>query len=160
MSERVAPEPVVIVGYAEEYANAFADLNRAWLERYSLFEEGDRKHLEHPRESILATGGEIFVALMGEAVVGTCAAIVRDAERVELAKLAVAEGVRGHGIGRRLTEEAVAWARGRGARRVVLVSSTKLTSALRLYERLGFAYGPLPADPGYETADVYMELVL
>jgi hypothetical protein len=31
---------------------------------------------------------------------------------------------------------------------------------LRLYERLGFQYGPLPADPGYQTADIYMELSL
>ena len=40
------------------------------------------------------------------------------------------------------------------------MSSRKLEAALRLYEGLGFEYGELPADPGYETADVYMELGL
>ena len=160
--EQSAPEStaVVIVRFEDEHAEAFARLNRAWLERYGLLEEGDRKHLERPRESILAWGGEIFVALVDGAVVGTCAAIVRNAHIVELAKLAVADGATGRGIGRALTLEAIAWARARGVKRVVLVSSTLLTSALRLYERLGFEYRPLPADPGYETADIYMELEL
>lgn len=153
-------DSIEIVGYADEYARAFDALNRAWLEHYELFEESDRKHLEHPRTSILATGGEIFFALANGEVVGTCAAIVCDAETIELAKLAVREDVRGLGIGRALTEAALAWARERRARRVILVSSTKLRAALQLYERLGFRHGPVPADAAYVTADVYMELVL
>ena len=153
-------ERVVIVGFDDRYVEDFARLNLEWLERHGLFEEGDRKHLEHPREHILATGGEVFFALLGSAVVGTCAVVIRNSETVELVKLAVDENARGHGIGRLLSETAVEWARERGARVVVLVSSTKLESALRLYERLGFRYGQLPADTGYETADIYMELAL
>jgi GNAT superfamily N-acetyltransferase len=160
MREQVQPERVVIVGFDDRYAEAFAHLNMEWLERHGLFEEGDRKHLEHPRESILATGGEIFFALFGSNVVGTCAAVVRNPETVELVKLAVDGSARGHGIGRLLSEAAIEWAREHGARTVVLVSSTKLQTALRLYERLGFRYGELPADTGYETADIYMELAL
>jgi hypothetical protein len=34
------------------------------------------------------------------------------------------------------------------------------TSALRLYESLGFERRPLPEGVPYETADVYMELLL
>ncbi len=153
-------ERLEIVGFADEYAGAFARLNREWLERYALLEERDRKHLEHPRTSIVATGGEIFFALSGGEVVGTCATIVHDAETVELAKLAVDAKARGQGVGQRLTQTAIDWARERGARKIVLLSSTKLEAALRLYERLGFAYGPVPADSGYDTADIYMELEL
>ncbi|MCM3869182.1 MAG: GNAT family N-acetyltransferase [Pyrinomonadaceae bacterium] len=160
MKAQHTPESVEIVAYAEKYAEAFARLNRAWLEQYSLLEDGDRKHLEHPRESILATGGEIFIALIGGVVVGTCAAIVKDPVTVELVKLTVDESVRGRGIGLQLSETVIAWARERGAERVVLVSSTKLEAALRLYERLGFEYRQLPADTGYETADIFMELTL
>jgi putative acetyltransferase len=160
MNEQGASESVQIVGYAEEYADAFAQLNRAWLEQYSLLEDGDRKQLEHPRESILATGGDIFIALIGGVAVGTCAAIVHNPETVELAKLSVAGSVRGQGIGLQLSQTVIAWARARGAQRVILVSSTKLEAALRLYERMGFKYGPLPATPAYDTADIFMELVL
>jgi len=151
---------VSIVGYDDRFADEFNRLNREWLERYFTVEELDRKYIEHPRESIVDRGGEIFFALMGEDVVGTCAAIRSDADTVELAKLAVTEPARGHGIGRRLSEVVIEWARAAGARKVVLVSSTRLEPALRLYEKLGFRYAPLPADPGYSTADVYMELSL
>lgn len=152
--------PILIVKYEDQYAEAFERLNRAWLERYGLFEEGDRQYLEHPQETILAHGGEIFFALNGSEVVGTCAVIPRSKESVELAKLAVADQVQGQGLGRRLTETGIAWARAQGAQKVVLVSSTKLRQALSLYEKLGFSYGPLPAETGYETADIYMELSL
>lgn len=160
MEKRVKQEPVTIERFDDRYAEDFARLNRSWLLEYSLLEEGDRKHLEHPKESILSTGGEIFIALMDGVVVGTCAAIVRDPSTVELAKLAVAEAARGRGIGQRLSTAAIEWARARGANQVVLVSSTRLKAALRLYERLGFARAELPADPGYDSADVYMELGL
>jgi len=160
MSDAERQPEVSIVGYDDRFADAFDRLNREWLERYFTVEDLDRKYIEHPRESIVETGGEIFFALVGDEVVGTCAAIRLDAETVELAKLSVTERAQGHGIGRRLSEAVVEWARATGARRVVLVSSTKLEPALRLYEKLGFHYAPLPADPGYSTADIYMELSL
>jgi GNAT superfamily N-acetyltransferase len=160
MNKTIRSELIVILTYEDQHAAAFYRLNREWLEDHGLLEDGDLKQLERPRESILANGGEIFIAVMDDEVVGTCAVIPYDAGVVELAKLAVDKSVRGHGLGKRLTETALAWARSRGARKVILLSSTKLQAALRLYERLGFQYGSLPADPGYQTADIYMELSL
>ena len=160
MKNTIEPESIVILTYKDPHAAAFNRLNRAWLEEHALLEDGDRKQLEQPRESILAKGGEIFIAVMDNEAIGCCAVIPHEAGVVELAKLAVDARVQGHGVGRRLTEKALAWARRRGAQKVILLSSTKLQSALRLYERLGFQYGPLPSDPGYQTADIYMELSL
>src|SRR5262245_50943554 len=114
MKKTIEPESIVILTYKDRHAAAFNRLNRAWLEEHSLLEDGDRKQLEQPRESILAKGGELFIAVMGEEVVGSCAVIPHDVGVVELAKLAVDTLVRGHGLGRRLTETALAWARGRG----------------------------------------------
>ena len=151
---------IVIVTYDDRFSDAFDRLNREWLTAYVLFEESDRKHLEHPRQSIVATGGEVFFALRDDVVVGTCAVVWCADETVELVKLSVAREARGCGLGRRLTETAISWARKHGARRVVLLSSTKLDAALRLYERMGFRYGPLPDDPTYASADVFMELAL
>jgi GNAT superfamily N-acetyltransferase len=160
MKKTIEPESIVILTYKDPHAAAFNRLNRAWLEEHALLEDGDRKQLEQPRESILAKGGEIFIAVMDNEVIGCCAVIPHEAGVVELAKLAVDARVQGLGIGQRLTETALAWARRRGAQKVILLSSTKLQAALRLYERLGFQYGPLPADRGYQTADIYMELSL
>jgi putative acetyltransferase len=151
---------ITIVPFEDAHAKAFEELNRKWLEDHELLEEGDRKHLEQPRSSILLPGGAIFVALDGEQVVGTCGVVPVEDGVVELVKLAVHESARGSGLGNRLSAAALEWARAQGAQKVTLVSSTKLRAALRLYERLGFAYAPVPQDTGYETADVYMELFL
>lgn len=146
--------------FSPEHAGAFAALNRAWLVAHDLIEPHDEEQLADPWKEILNPGGQIFVALEGHDVVGVCAAIPYGHEAFEVAKLSVAPSAQGRGLGRRLVEHCVSFARGRGARRMVLVSSTRLQAALKLYESMGFRHGPVPADVQYVTADVYMELDL
>jgi putative acetyltransferase len=64
------------------------------------------------------------------------------------------------GLGRQLVKACLKYAGESGMRRVVLLSNSRLTAALRLYEELGFQHRPMPADLEYQTADVYMELDL
>lgn len=52
------------------------------------------------------------------------------------------------------------YSRGRGAQRLMLLSNSRLVTALRLYEGLGSRCTPVPADALYVTADVSMELDL
>lgn len=150
--------PFEIVAYQDRHADDFARLNREWLDSFGLYEEPDGKHLYSPREYILDPGGEIFIAEEDGRVVGTCALVPVSDHVFEVAKLAVAHEARGQGLGRRLAELALNRARERGATRVVLLSSSKLGPALKLYESLGFEHRPLPGHQPYETADVYMEL--
>jgi GNAT superfamily N-acetyltransferase len=149
-----------IIPYDDAHASAFDRLNRAWLEEHGLLEEGDLKHLEQPRISIIDQGGAIFVAVADDVVVGTCGVVPVAEGVIELVKLAVDESARGRGLGERLSREAIDWSRAHGAQKLELVSSSKLRSALRLYERLGFQYGPVPHDTIYETADIYMAMDL
>jgi putative acetyltransferase len=151
---------VVIDTFRPEHAAAFDALNRAWLTAYDLLEPADELHLTDPAGQILAPGGQIFVALEDEAVVGTCAAVPHGPGAFEVAKLAVAPTARGRGIGRDLIDACLGYAQQRGARHAVLVSNSRLAAALRLYEQLGFRYAPMPATMPYATADVYMELDL
>src|ERR1051325_8304805 len=151
---------IQIVRYRNEYAPDFARLNLEWLEGYGLLEDEDKKYLEDPEAHILAGGGEIFFALSGGDVVGTCAAIRHSPEGGEMAKLAVSPAAQGQGLGRRLSETVIRFARESGAPKVTLISSTKLVAALRLYEALGFRHVPAPTNLNYETADVFMELDL
>jgi GNAT superfamily N-acetyltransferase len=153
MAPRIQP-------FTPEHAAAFDALNRAWLVAYGLIEPHDEEQLEDPWKEILTPGGQIFVALDGPDVVGVCAAIPWGADAFEVAKLSVAPSAQGQGLGRRLVERCLSFARERGARRMVLVSSTRLVAALKLYESMGFRHGPLPANVQYATADVYMELEL
>lgn len=151
---------IEIVPFRPEHATAFAELNRAWLDDFGIYEEADGKHLYSPRDSILSNGGEIHIAEEQGRVVGTVALVRVSSREFELAKLAVSPETRGTGLGRRLAELAVRRARELGADRVVLSSSSKLSAALKLYESLGFQYLVPPTDSPYSTADIYMSLEL
>lgn len=178
---QAAVPSVRITTWDRRYANDFVRLNLAWLVGYHLYEEGDRKHLERPEETILACPGEIFFAIDDGAggssanagpedrrigapdrsanvrVLGSCAVAFQPDGAVEILKFAVDESARSRGIGTRLLQAAIDWARDRGAALVKLESSTKLKAALRLYERFGFEHKPFAGPPTYVTADVYME---
>jgi len=151
---------VEIVRYEDRLAAEFKRLNIEWLESFGLLEPHDLDDLDAPREAIVAPGGQIFFAVEAGVVIGTCAVRPVSPTVAELAKLAVTPAAQGRGIGRRLVTAAVEHARSLAAEKLVLVSNSRLTSAIRLYETLGFEHGPVPADSGYATADVYMELSL
>jgi GNAT superfamily N-acetyltransferase len=151
---------VEIVGWRPALRDDFERLNRRWLESFGLLEDGDLVYLQDPEAAILAGGGQIFFALDGDRVIGTCAAIRRSDAGFELAKLGVAPDAQNRGVGRRLCEAVIDFARRAGAGRVVLTSNTQLTAALRLYRALGFRDAPVPADLPFVTVDVYMVLEL
>ncbi|HXT21818.1 MAG TPA: GNAT family N-acetyltransferase [Thermoanaerobaculia bacterium] len=151
---------VEIVPFEDRFAGDFDRLNREWLERFGLLEALDEQHLADPRGTIVAGGGELFLALRDGVVVGTCGIHPTGDGDYELVKLTVVESERGRGLARRLTARAIEHARNAGARRVHLFSSSRLAGAVRLYESMGFLHRPLSGDAGYSTADVYMELEL
>jgi GNAT superfamily N-acetyltransferase len=153
-------DQVEIVGYDERFAADFKRLNLEWLERFGLLEPADLSSLEAPARTIIAVGGQIFFAIETGLVLGTCAVLPLSAQIAELVKLAVAPVGQGRGIGRRLAITAIEHARGWGAKKVTLISNSKLVTAVRLYETLGFKHAPVPQDTGYATANVYMELAL
>ena len=151
---------VTIDTFRPEHAAAFDALNRAWLVAYQLLEPADELHLTDPAGHILDPGGEIYVALEDHVVIGTCAVVPCGPETFEVVKLAVAPEARGRRIGRQLVDACLAYARLKGARQAVLLSSSRLGAALKLYEQVGFRHAPMPATTPYATADVYMELNL
>jgi ribosomal protein S18 acetylase RimI-like enzyme len=151
---------IEVVGYDDRFAPDFRRLNIEWLEGFGLLEPPDLKHLDAPRESIVALGGQVFFAVAEGIVVGTCAVLPHGANVVEFIKFAVAPAAQRRGIGRRLAVAALEHARTLGAEKVVLISNSKLASAIRLYKSLGFERAPVPSDNEYASADVYMELAL
>ena len=151
---------MVIDTFRPEHAAAFDALNRSWLTAHGLLEPADELHLADPAGQIVAPGGQIFVALDGGDVVGTCAVVPHGPGAFEIVKLTVAPAARGGGLGRRLVAACLEFAAGQGGRQVVLMSNSQLGAALRLYEQLGFRYRPVPPDVAYATADICMELDL
>jgi len=153
-------DDIVLVEYRRELQPEFERLNRLWLEAHSLLEQVDLDYLQEPERHILSGGGQVFFAMQGETVVGTCAAVRMSETTFELAKLSVDPAARGRGLGRRLCDAILVYARQHGAHEVVLTSHTDLVEAISLYESLGFRHAPLPPDVRYETANVFMHLRL
>ena len=76
--------------------------------------------------------------------------------------MAISPHLRGQGIGRRLLQHAIGQGKLIGAKSLFLGSSTKLPTAVHLYESVGFRHvqpETLPPVP-YTRANVFMEMAL
>jgi putative acetyltransferase len=156
----VMPE-ITIRLFQPSDANAFRELNEAWISKFFRLEEQDRIQLAQP-ENILRDGGQIVIALAGEERIACCALIFVKPGIFEVAKMAVSANYQGHGIGRKLLEYTIVQAKALGAHTLELASNSKLANAVHLYESLGFHHLPperIEPSP-YARANVFMELHL
>lgn len=83
-------------------------------------------------------GGAFWVAHEAAALVGTCGVFPLDGETLELRKMYLRPTARGLGLGTKLLNTAVAWARERRFRRIVLDTTEQMTRAIAFYEANGF----------------------
>ncbi|MBL8984564.1 MAG: GNAT family N-acetyltransferase [Gemmatimonadetes bacterium] len=153
-------EAPVLETYRPGYAEAFARLNRAWLEEYFRVEPKDEAVFNDVEGQVIAPGGEIFFIRVGKELVGSCAVMRHAPGEYELSKMAVDAAWRGRGFGEWLVREAITFARSKQATRLYLLSDEILRDALRLYERAGFVRVPFPGATGYQRGDVMMEYPL
>jgi GNAT superfamily N-acetyltransferase len=151
--------PLQIVPFDAVHAQAFRDLNLDWIEKHFAVEALDRRHLHYPRESFIDTGGAILMAQIAGATVGCCGLLKHDEDVYEVSKMAVAPPYQGHGIGRVLLGEVISHARSVGARRLEIISSTRLDTALHLYRSIGFVEVPLASD-AYARGNIALVLDL
>lgn len=158
-SGRENPTPVAIRRMTADDADAFAHLNRAWIEKYFRMEPADERMLGDPTGTIIDPGGEIFVADDGESILGVCALVNHGSRTYELSKMAVTPNARGRGIGYRLGLRIIEEARRRGGRRILIESNTMLGPAIHLYRKLGFVEIPGHRSP-YERSNIALEMPL
>jgi putative acetyltransferase len=89
--------------------------------------------------SYVEHGGAFWVAVDADAkLLGTAGVFPLDPGVFELRKMYLDPAARGRGVGQRLLDESLAWARAQGGRRMVLDTTDKMTSAIRFYEANGF----------------------
>jgi GNAT superfamily N-acetyltransferase len=137
MTVTAAPA-LAIVPYRPDHAAAWRDLNIAWLTRWFWVEPKDEAVLGDPQTHVLGKGGVILIAERAGVAVGCCALLPMGEGRWELTKMAVAEAMRGQGIGVLLMTAVIDQARRLGAERLFLESNTVLEPAIALYRRFGF----------------------
>jgi len=140
---------------------AFRSLNEDWLTKLVVLEAADRALLENPIESILESGGHIFMALADGRPIGCCALLRMGPAEFELAKMAVLEEERGRGIGRKVLQYAIEQAKKLGAERLYLETNCRLKNAIHLYESMGFHHVPREqVIPRHTIANVFMKMEL
>ena len=140
---------------------AFRRLNEDWLTKLVVLEDADRAVLENPVKNIVESGGHIFMALANDHPIGCCALLRVGPAEFELAKMAVLEEERGHGIGRKMLQYAIAQAKKLGAQRLHLETNRKLANAIHLYESVGFHHVPREqVIPRHTIANVFMRMEL
>lgn len=90
-----------------------------------------------------------FIALAGDGIAG-CAFLAEKPVHFYLGKLAVAPGMQGRGVGRRLLEAVEAHARAAGKDIIELQTRVELTANQRMFARLGFVETARTAHAGYD----------
>ncbi|MEL7250591.1 MAG: bifunctional helix-turn-helix transcriptional regulator/GNAT family N-acetyltransferase [Bacteroidota bacterium] len=151
---------IEVVPYTPEYAQAFRDINVAWIEQYFTMEQADYDALDHPDSYVLEKGGYIFVALFQDKPVGVVAMLKMPEDTYELAKMGVSPEAQGMGVGYKLGQAIIEKARAIEAKRLYLESNTRLNPAIQLYYKLGFQKLPQSIPSPYQRSNIQMELWL
>ncbi len=152
--------PIQIKLYSPQYKNDFIRLNTEWITTYFKLEDSDIYTMNHIEEYILDNGGQVFFALADGQVKGCCALIHHPEENTyELSKMAVSPQAQGLGIGRKLAESLIEYARTKGVKQLFLEGNTKLESSIALYRKVGFVEVPIE-HAAYDRCNIMMKLDL
>lgn len=150
---------ILIIPFSPDLKEAIKVLNLEWLKKYFKVEAQDDLVLSDPQGEIIDKGGMVFYAKYDSKIVGTISLLKIDETTFELSKMAVTDGVQGLGIGHKLMEHCLAFARQKGIKKLLLYSNRLLSPAIYLYQKFGFQEVPLEKSL-YERADIKMELTL
>lgn len=153
-------DEIEILEFSDEFAAAFAELNYEWIEKYFSVERHDREILDDPRGAVIEPGGQIFMAVVGGEPAGTVAMIPAAEGVFELTKMAVAPRFQGRGLGDKLIEQSLEFARDQKAASVFLESHRSLQPALAMYRKHGFVEVPTDPNSEYARADIRMVIEL
>jgi putative acetyltransferase len=127
---------------AEDVPDVVALVREVLAEFHLRFGEGAATDEEVTRlpASYEGRGGAFWVAVSDTdgAIVGSCGVFPVAPTTFELRKMYLLSSARGLGLGQRLLDEAIRWARAHGGTRMVLDTIHEMTRAIAFYEGNGF----------------------
>ncbi len=145
-----------IVENESKYLNDFIRLNEEWITSYFQLEDLDRKLAANPQK-VVDDGGYIFSLVSNNEVVGVCALFNEGNNVYELARMAVSPSHQGKGYGEKLIKACLLKSQDIKAKKVYLISNTKLKTAISLYKKHGFKTVSIEQHPVYSRANITME---
>ena len=146
--------------FKKEYKSDFETLNLQWIKKYFKVEEEDSRILKNPESYVIDGGGQIFFALKDGKAIGTAAMVLTKERIFELSKMAVDSSYQGLGIGRKLINECISFAKKKSADEIFLITNDQLLPAMELYYSSGFELDEDYDDNRYERGNTKMKLLL
>ncbi len=147
-----------ILPYSCELKQHFIDLNVEWLNTYFYVEPYDNDLLNNCKEVIIDKGGYIFFYENNNEILGTFALIKITDTIFELGKMAVSPNSRGKGIGQKLLQFCIDFARSKEWKKIILYSNTKLENSIYIYRKFGFKEVSIETNNPYSRGNIKMEL--
>ena len=151
---------IIIDIFKKEYKSDFETLNLQWIKKYFKVEEEDSRILKNPESYVIDGGGQIFFALKNGKAIGTAAMVLTKEKIFELSKMAVDSRYQGLGIGRKLINECISFAKKKSADEIFLITNDQLLPAMELYYSSGFELDEDYDDNRYERGNTKMKLLL
>ena len=148
-----------IVQYDNRYAQDFVALNTAWI--VGLFGQLEKEDIETFQniEREIVNGGMIYFATENDEVMATYMTRHIGNEIWEICKLAANEKYKGKGAGNAVFEQCMKYAIDHGAKKLFMLSNSRLQAALHIYHKYGFKEIKLK-DYEYERGDIAFELTV
>lgn len=149
-----------VIPYKEKYKNYFIQFNTDWIkDNFEYLEEEDLHTFNHIEES-LEKGAMIYFAIDNENVLATCMTKpLGDDGTWEICKLGSNKNLPHKGAGSAVFEAAMNWAILHGARKLFILSNSKLETALHIYKKYGFREIKLD-DYEYVRGDIAFEYIV
>ena len=145
-----------IIPYDARYKQAFIQFNTDWItEHFGGLEPEDYEIFSHIEDEI-KNGSMIFFGVENDTALATCMAKPLENDTWEICKLGSNKKVPHAGCGSAVFKAAHDWAAAHGAKRIFLISNSKLKPALHIYEKYGF-HEVILDDYEFDRGDIAFE---
>lgn len=148
-----------IIEYDSRYAQDFVSLNTAWIEEFFERLEPEDMHTFQNIEKEISDGAMIYFCLEAGKVMATCMTRKIDSRTWEICKLAADEKYKGRGAGDAVFKACMEYAAAHGAKRLFILSNSRLKAALHIYQKYGFREVKLE-NYEYVRGDIAFELMV
>ena len=147
-----------LVQFEEKFRQAFIDFNTDWIvTNFGKLEPHDLETFDKIDEE-LRSGAMIFFAVENDIPLACCMSMPMEGDTWEICKLGSNRELPHKGAGSLVFKAAMEWAQEHGAKRLFILSNSRLKPALHIYEKHGFKELKLD-DYGYERGDIAFEYI-
>lgn len=147
-----------VIEFEEKYRRAFIDFNTDWIESYFDHLEAPDLELFQNIDKEIAAGAMIFFAVEHSEPLATCMTRPIGTDVWEICKLGSNAHLPHRGAGSAVFKAAMDWALSHGARRLFILTNSRLKAAMHIYEKFGFNEVKLD-DYEYDRGDIAFEYI-